>query len=146
MKDKLKAIWRILRAKSYFYTVHVGDSFVSSHKIGNQPKTPLPAHVRVDVMFAEVDKLAIIARDHIKRMVTRYHHPQFIDEEPWESNSCPDCKNWEQWLVLIVLSVSHCHHILISPLKQKRNKVKDSSVIHHLNLPVSIFATINNNK
>ncbi len=74
MKDKLKAIWRILRAKSYFYTVHVGDSFVSDHEIGNQPKTPLPAHVRVDIMFAEVDKLAIIARDHIKRMVTRYHH------------------------------------------------------------------------
>ena len=54
MKNKLKAIWRILRAKSYFYTVHVGDRFVSSHEIGNQPKTPLPAHVRVDIMFAEV--------------------------------------------------------------------------------------------
>ena len=38
MKDKLKAIWRILRAKSYFYTVHIGDSFVSDHEIGNQPK------------------------------------------------------------------------------------------------------------
>ena len=79
MKDKLKAIWRILRAKSYFYTVRIGDSFVSDYEIGNQPKTPLPAHIRVDIMFAEIDKLAIIARDHIKRMVTR---------------SCPDCKNW----------------------------------------------------
>ena len=77
MKDKLKAIWHILRAKSYFYTVHVGDSFMSDYEIGNQPKIQLPAHVRVDIMFAEVDKLAIIARDHIKRMVTRYHHPQF---------------------------------------------------------------------
>lgn len=38
MKDKLKTIWRILRAKSYFYTVHVGDSFVSNYEIGNQPK------------------------------------------------------------------------------------------------------------
>ena len=94
MKDKLEAIWRILRAKSYFYTVHVGDSFVSDYEIGNQPKTPLPAHVRVDIMFAEVDKLAIVARDNIKSMVTRYHHPRFIYEEPWESNSCPDCKNW----------------------------------------------------
>ena len=94
MKDKLKAIWCILRAKSYFYTVHVGDRFVSNYEIGNQPKTPLPAHVRVDIMFAELDKLAIVARDNIKNMVTRYHHPQFIDEELRESNSCPDCKNW----------------------------------------------------
>ena len=93
MKNKLKAIWRILRAKSYFYTVHIGDSFVSNYEIGNQPKTPLPAHVRVDIMFAELDKLAIVARDNIKNMVTRYHYPQFIDEELWESNSCPDCKN-----------------------------------------------------
>ena len=89
MKDKLKAIWRILRAKSYFYTVHVGDRFVSSHKIGNQPKTPLPAHVRVDIMFAELDKLVTVARDNIKNMVTIYHHPHFLDEELWESNSCP---------------------------------------------------------
>ncbi len=22
------------------------------------------------------------------------HHPRFIDEKPWESNSCLDCKNW----------------------------------------------------
>lgn len=94
MKNKLKAIWRILRAKSYFYTVHIGDRFVSGHEIGNQPKTPIPAHVRVDIMFAEVDELAIVARDNIKRMVARYHHPRFVDEEPWESNSCPDCKNW----------------------------------------------------
>ena len=94
MKDKLKAIWRILRAKSYFYTVHIGDSFLSNYEIGNQPKTPLPAHVRVDIMFAELDKLAIVARDNIKRMVTRYYHPRFIDEKLCESNSCPDCKNW----------------------------------------------------
>ena len=94
MKDKLKAIWRIIRAKSYFYTVHIEDKFVSDHEIGNQPKCPMPAEARVDIMFAEVDKLAIVSRDHIKRMVTRYHHPLFIDEKPWESNSCPDCKNW----------------------------------------------------
>ena len=94
MKNKLKAIWRILRAKSYFYTVHVGDSFVSGYKIGNQPKTPLPSHVRVDIMFAELDKLVTVARYNINRTVTRYHHPQFIDEETRESNSCPDCKNW----------------------------------------------------
>lgn len=94
MKDKLKAIWRILRAKSYFYTVHVGDRFVSNYEIGNQPKCSLPAETRVDIMFAEVDNLAIVTRDHIKQMVTRYHHPRFIDQEPWKSNSCPDCKNW----------------------------------------------------
>lgn len=97
MKDKLKAIWRIIRAKSYFYTVHIGDKFVSDHEIGNQPKCPMPAEARVDIMFAEVDKLAMVTRDHIKQMVTRYHHPRFIDEKPWESNSCPDCKNWGEY-------------------------------------------------
>lgn len=124
MKDKLKAIWRILRAKSYFYTVHIGDKFVSDHEIGNQPKCPMPAEARVDIMFAEVDKLAIVTRDHIKRMVTRYHHPRFIDEKPWESNSCPDC---EKWGTMDCPNSSLCFSLLDKPHYTPKTKEKDGS-------------------
>lgn len=81
MKGKLKAIWRILRSKSYFYTAHVGDKFISDHEIGNQPKGGVPAYVRVDVMFAELNKLTAVVKDHVQRMSNRYHDPQFKDEE-----------------------------------------------------------------
>ncbi len=80
MKDKLKAIWRILRSKSYFYAVHIGDTFISNHEIGNQPKGLLPAESRVDIMFREVDSLAKASILSVKKMVERYHHPEWIDE------------------------------------------------------------------
>lgn len=80
MKDKLKAIWRILRSKSYFYTVHVGDKFISDYEIGNQPKGGVPANVRVDVMFVELNKLTKVVKYHVQRISDRYHNPQFKDE------------------------------------------------------------------
>lgn len=94
MKDKLKAIWRILRAKSYFYTVHIGDRFVSGHEIGNQPKGGLPAATRVDIMFRELDYLTQAVKLSLIDINHRSCNLQFIDEKPWESNSCSDCKNW----------------------------------------------------
>lgn len=81
MKDKLKAIWRILRSKSYFYTVNINDTFTSNYEIGNQPKGLRRAEERVDIMFNEVDCLAKATVLSAKQMVKRCHNPQWIDEE-----------------------------------------------------------------
>ena len=81
MKDKLKAIWRILRAKSYFYTVHIDGKYIADHKLGGQPKGEHPAYARVEIMFGELRLLAGAANLHIDSMKRRYHHPVFIDEE-----------------------------------------------------------------
>lgn len=75
MKDKLKAICYILRSKSYFYTVHVGDKYISSFEIGNPPKGGVPAHVRVDVMFTELDNLIEVVKKHVLLMGDRYRNP-----------------------------------------------------------------------
>ena len=80
MKDKLKAIWRILRAKSYFYTVCVDGKYISNHALGGQPKGGYPAYARVEIMFGELRLLAEAAKLHIKRMEGIYYHPQFKDE------------------------------------------------------------------
>lgn len=79
MKDKLKAIWRILRSKSYFYTVHVGVKFISDHEIGNQPKGGLPADMRVDIMFRELAMLTEASKKSLCKMENRYRNPHFID-------------------------------------------------------------------
>lgn len=81
MKDKLKAIWRILRSKSYFYTVHVGGNFISNYEIGNQPKGGLPASARVDIMFTELAMLTEASKRYLAKMESRYRNPHFIDNE-----------------------------------------------------------------
>lgn len=81
MKDKLKAIWRILRSKSYFYTVHIGDNFISNHELGNQPKGGMPAAARVDIMFRELDCLTQASKMSLKDINNRYRKSQFIEEE-----------------------------------------------------------------
>lgn len=89
MKDKLKAIWRILRSKSYFYTVHVGDTFISDHEIGNQPKGGLPADMRVDIMFQELAMLTEASKQSLGKMENRYHNPQYHPEK-WMAIPSPD--------------------------------------------------------
>lgn len=79
MKDKLKAIWRILHSKSYFYTVHIGNSFISDYEIDNQPKGGLPAMTRVDIMFHELAMLTEASKKDLGKMEKRYHNPQFKD-------------------------------------------------------------------
>ena len=94
MKDKLKAIWRILRAKSYFYTVHINGKYISNHEMGNQPKGGYPAYARVEIMFGELRLLAGAAKEHIRIMENRYHRPSFIDQESTKTKSCADCNNY----------------------------------------------------
>lgn len=81
MKGKLRAIWRILRSKSYFYTVHIGDKFISNYELGNQPKEGLPAETRVDIMFRELAMLTNASKMSLKDINDMYHNPQFIDQE-----------------------------------------------------------------
>ena len=79
MKGKLKAMWRILRSKSYFYTVHIGDNFMSNYELGNQPKGGLPAETRVDIMFRELACIINASKKSLENMEDRYRNPHFID-------------------------------------------------------------------
>lgn len=81
MKQKLKAIWRILRSKSYFYTVHIGDNFISNHELGNQPKGGLTAAARVDIMFRELDYLTQAVKLSLRDINHRCRNPHFTDEQ-----------------------------------------------------------------
>lgn len=79
MKGKLKAMWRILRSKSYFYTAHIGDNFISNYELGNQPKGGLPAETRVDIMFRELAFIINASKKSLDKMEDRYRNPHFID-------------------------------------------------------------------
>lgn len=80
MKKKLKTLWRILRSKSYFYAVHIGDNFISNYEIGNQPKGGLPASTRVDIMFRELAMLTEASKRSLAKMENRYRNPQFKED------------------------------------------------------------------
>lgn len=80
MKDKLKAIWRIFRSKSYFYTVHIENRWVSSYEIGNQPKGLRPAEERVRIMLNESGCVALATIIAAKKMVKSYHGYDWTDE------------------------------------------------------------------
>lgn len=81
MKDKIKAIWHILRATSFFYTVHIDGKYISNHELGGQPKGGYPAYARAEIMLGELRLLVEAAKLHLKRMERRYYNPHFIDEE-----------------------------------------------------------------
>lgn len=75
MKAKLKAIWRILRAKEWVYLTanKDGDGYISDHSInGGMPKEA-PAYVYVDLMFSRVAKLAAGMRIIADKIENSYH-------------------------------------------------------------------------
>lgn len=91
MNEKLKAIWHILQSKSFFYVARVGDNYKSHYDInGVQPKGMLPAETRVDIMFAELERLTLAIKKSIENINYNYHNPRFIDEY----KDCHDCTNW----------------------------------------------------
>ncbi|MCM1225197.1 MAG: hypothetical protein NC548_63170 [Lachnospiraceae bacterium] len=90
MKDKLKAIWRILRAKSFFYVAKVENHYISNYDInGVQPKYGMPAKDRVDIMFTELHLMTAAVNKSINDINRNYRHPQFIGER-----DCVLCANF----------------------------------------------------
>ena len=76
MKAKLKAIWRILRAKEWVYLTRNKeddgyDGYLSVN--GDMPKEA-PAHVYVDLMFTRVRRLTAGMRIIADKIENSYHN------------------------------------------------------------------------
>lgn len=75
MKAKLKAIWRILRAKEWVYMTanNDGNGYISDHCINGDMPKEAPAQVYVDLMFSHVSKLAAGMRIIANKIENGYH-------------------------------------------------------------------------
>lgn len=75
MKAKLKAIWRILRAKEWVYLTRNkdDDGYDGYLSVGDMPKEA-PAHVYVDLMFTRIRRLTAGMRIIADKIENSYHN------------------------------------------------------------------------
>lgn len=73
MKLKLKAIWRILRAKEWVCMTYNGNGYSNLHELMPHPTKEAPAHVFVDWMFGRVRYLAAGMKVTADKIRDSYH-------------------------------------------------------------------------
>lgn len=73
MKNKLKAIWRILRAKEWVCMTYNGNGYSNLHELMPYPAKEAPAHVFVDWMFDRVNYLTAGMKVTADKISDSYH-------------------------------------------------------------------------
>ena len=73
MKNKLKAIWRILRAKEWVCMTYNGHGYSNFHQLMPLPAKEAPAHEFVDWMFDRVNYLTAGMKVTASKIYDSYH-------------------------------------------------------------------------
>lgn len=64
MRDKLNAIWHIIRAKQWVCLTDKGDGYRHDYSVlGMQPKGLAPAYVRADIHLTSISRLTTAMRE-----------------------------------------------------------------------------------